>query len=135
MIQQDTYAATLAARTFRALMAISAAFDLDIYQYDAVSAFINSPIDDEIFCECPEGFDKPGYCWKLRKALYGLKQAPILWYKLLTMALEELGLAPVPGFNFYLPMSGLSYSSMSITLWSYAGSIIRTNYENLRKLS
>ena len=99
MTQQDTYAATLAARTFRALMAISAAFDLDIYQYDAVSAFINSPIDEEIFCECPEGFDKPGYCWKLRKALYGLKQAPILWYKLLTMALEELGLAPVPGVN------------------------------------
>ncbi len=51
MTHRDTYAATLAARTFRALMAISAAFDLDIWQHDAVSAFINSPIDEEIYSE------------------------------------------------------------------------------------
>jgi hypothetical protein len=30
MTHQDTYAVTLAARTFRALMTIAAAFDLDI---------------------------------------------------------------------------------------------------------
>jgi hypothetical protein len=96
---QDTYAATLAAKTFRALMAISAAFDLEIWQYDAVSAFINSEIDEELYSECPDGFSRPGYCWKLNKALYELKQAPVLWYRNLTTALEDLGLQPVPGVN------------------------------------
>jgi Reverse transcriptase (RNA-dependent DNA polymerase) len=97
--EQDTYAATLAARTFRALIAMAAAFDLELWQYDAVNAFINSCVDEEIFCECPDGFQQPGQCWQLRKALYGLKQAPMLWYKELSTALEDLGLWPVPGVN------------------------------------
>ncbi len=59
---QDTYAATLAAKTFRALMTISTAFDLKIWQYDAVSAFINSEIDEELYSEGPNGFSRPGYC-------------------------------------------------------------------------
>jgi hypothetical protein len=33
--EQDNYAATLAAKTFRAIMAIAAAFDLEVFQYDA----------------------------------------------------------------------------------------------------
>jgi hypothetical protein len=38
---EDTYAATLAAQTFRAVMAIVAAFDLETQQYDAINAFAN----------------------------------------------------------------------------------------------
>lgn len=97
--EQDTYAATLAARTLRALIAIAAAFDLDMMQYDAVNAFANSFLEDEIYCYCPEGFARVRYIWKLRRALYGLKQSPLLWYKHLTKALEELGLHSVPGVN------------------------------------
>jgi Reverse transcriptase (RNA-dependent DNA polymerase) len=59
-------------------MAISAAFNLEIQQYDAVNAFINADVDEEIYCYCPEGFKEPGMTWKLRKALYGLKQSPLL---------------------------------------------------------
>jgi hypothetical protein len=79
-IDQNTYAATLAAKTFRALMIISTAFDLKIWQYDAVSAFINSEIDEELYSECSNEFSRLDYCWKLNKALYELKQASILWY-------------------------------------------------------
>jgi transposase InsO family protein len=56
--EQDTYAATLAARTFRALMAIAAAFDLEIQQYDAVNAFVNSKLNEDIYCYSPEGFER-----------------------------------------------------------------------------
>jgi hypothetical protein len=62
MIDRDTYAATLAAKTFRVLIVITAVFDLEIKQYDAVSAFINNKIDEEIFTECFEDFFKLGYC-------------------------------------------------------------------------
>ena len=54
---QDTYAATLATRTFRALMAIAAAFDLEIWHLDAVNAFTNSTLDEVVHCAYPLGFE------------------------------------------------------------------------------
>jgi hypothetical protein len=47
---EDTYAATLAAQTFRAIMALVAAFDLDTRQYNAVNAFANASLMNPIAC-------------------------------------------------------------------------------------
>ena len=99
---QDTYAATLAFRTFRALMAITAAYDLEIVQLDAVNAFLNAPINEETFIQYPEGYKKPGQALRLLRALYGLRQSPLLWYKDLTATLKELGLVEVPDANCLL---------------------------------
>ena len=98
--EQDVYAATLAIRIFRALMAIVTAFGLWTRQYDAVNAFANSDIDEPTYCRTPDG-------WKgtlnilllLLKALYGLKQSPALWYKHLSTTLNKLGLEQVPGIE------------------------------------
>ena len=68
-----TYAATLAARTFRALMAVTAAFDLETRHLDAVNAFLNSSLDETIYCYFPDGFKQLGHCLLLLKALYGLR--------------------------------------------------------------
>jgi Reverse transcriptase (RNA-dependent DNA polymerase) len=97
--EQDTYAATLAARTFRALMAITAVFDLEAHQFDTVNAFINSHLHEEVHCQPPEGFQRPDSLWLLMRALYGLKQSPLLCYRDFTAALEQLGLHPIPGAN------------------------------------
>ena len=102
MTEKDNYAATLAIRTFRALMALVAAFDLEIIQIDAINAFLNSEIDEETTTECPEGFKTSGKVLLLRKALYGLKQAPQLWYNYLTKTLKQLGLQEVQGTNCVL---------------------------------
>ena len=81
-MEQDTAAATLAIRVFRALMAITASFKLKAKQYDAVNAFINSAMDEEVFVDCPEGIKIPtkfrDQYYLLLKALYGLKQSPLL---------------------------------------------------------
>jgi hypothetical protein len=47
---EDTYVATLAAQTFRAIMAIVAAFGLDTQQYDTVNAFANAVLINPIAC-------------------------------------------------------------------------------------
>jgi hypothetical protein len=94
--KEDTYAATLAAQTFRALMAITATFDLDIRQYDAVNAFANAHLPKPLVCECAEGFIKLGMLLRVHRALYGLKTSPLLWYKDLTDSLQDLGLDPIP---------------------------------------
>jgi hypothetical protein len=96
LTHQDTYAATLAARTFRILMAITAAFDLEVRQYDAVNAFTNSVLDEVVYCKCPEGFEQAGMCLLLQRVLYGLRRSPLLWLKEFSKTLQELGLTEVP---------------------------------------
>ena len=73
-------------------MAIAAHFDLEIDQGDAVLAFTNSDLDEEIFCDLPDGFKVDGKVALLVKALYGLRRAPRLWHQTLTAALKKLGL-------------------------------------------
>jgi hypothetical protein len=61
----DTYAATLAAKVFRLLMAIIAYFDLEIVQLDTVNAFANSHLDELVYTEYPEGFEEYGRVLRL----------------------------------------------------------------------
>ena len=80
-------------------MAIAAAFNLEIQQYNAVNAFTNAKLSKPIYCYCPEGFDQIGYILELLMALYGLKISPLLWYKELTSTLAKFGLKLVLGTN------------------------------------
>ena len=41
-------------------MAMAAAFDLEIVQLDAINAFLNSEINEEIYVGYPEGYKQPG---------------------------------------------------------------------------
>jgi hypothetical protein len=86
----DTYAATLAARSFRTIMAKAALENLECEQFDVTNAFLNSIIDKasgRIYVRLPEGMAdlgllKPdkhiGMMAEFDKALYGLKNAPLL---------------------------------------------------------
>ena len=101
--EQDTSAATLAIRVFRALMAITVTFELKAKQYDAVNAFVNSAMNEEVYVNYPEGIKPPTHainpCFLLLRALYGLKQSPLLWLQEVTSTLLDLGLYPVPGVD------------------------------------
>jgi hypothetical protein len=37
-------------------MALVAAFDLDVIQLDAVNAFINVDLDEDVYISCPDGY-------------------------------------------------------------------------------
>lgn len=79
-------------------MAITAAFDLETGQYDAVNAFTNSSINKATYCSPPQGWKGDiNILLKLVQALYGLKQSPALWYRHLSRTLIDLGLDPTPG--------------------------------------
>jgi hypothetical protein len=94
----DTYAATLAARVFRFLMGIIAAFDLIAYQYNVLNAFLIAPLDRKLYAKASEGFEQDlGKLLELRRALYGLKDPPLLWYNHLQKTLKKLGLELVEG--------------------------------------
>jgi hypothetical protein len=93
---QETYAATLAGRSFRTLLAIAARFDLEMVQYDVVNAFVNAPIDQDIFMHMAPGYEKTATILKLNKALYGLRASPLLWQKELSKSLLEIGYTQIP---------------------------------------
>ncbi|EED11486.1 hypothetical protein TSTA_007760 [Talaromyces stipitatus ATCC 10500] len=87
---RDTYAATLAARSFRIFMAIAAHFNLELKQYDTVNAFVNAILDEEIFMRMAPRYRESGKIYQLNKALYRLRRSPLLWQKELTSTLIEL---------------------------------------------
>lgn len=91
---KSTYATTLAARSFRTIVAVAAQFDLELLQYDVSGAFLNASRRDQppVLCELPDGFKKPERVVLLLQALYGLRDSPILWYKELSSTLQKLGL-------------------------------------------
>ena len=86
-IQHDIYAATLAARVFRALVAITAAFDLEMFQWDMINMFVNSSMKEMIYCNCSENFEKTEKCLLLLQVLYELRTSSLLWLKELTKIL------------------------------------------------
>ncbi|RYP52889.1 hypothetical protein DL770_011007 [Monosporascus sp. CRB-9-2] len=92
----NTYASTLAGRSFRTLIAVAARFDLELKQYDAVNAFVNANLPYEMYMKTPPGYPEHGKTLLIRKALYGLRESPLLWQKDFTGTLKELGLSPVP---------------------------------------
>ena len=92
---RDTYAATLAGQTFRALMVLVVAFDREAFQLDAVNVFTNSPLDETVYIDMPEGYQAPGICLHLLKALYGLRRSPLLWLNEFSSTLEGFGLKAI----------------------------------------
>ncbi|MBW0476657.1 hypothetical protein O181_016372 [Austropuccinia psidii MF-1] len=55
-------------------------------QLDIKSAFLNAPLEDEVYLSIPQGLDcdRKKVCLKLKKAIYGLRQAPLAWYRRLS---------------------------------------------------
>lgn len=89
----ETYAPVVRYTSIRLLMALAAKEGLKIHQMDAVTAFLQGEIEEEIYMKQPEIFDDgSNRVCKLRGALYGLKQAGRLWNKKLDAALRKFGL-------------------------------------------
>jgi hypothetical protein len=77
-------------------MALAAAFGLKAYQYNVLNAFLNAPLDKQVYVQTPDPYiEEHGKLLKLKRALYRLKDAPLLWYKHLKETLMKLGLRPV----------------------------------------
>lgn len=76
---KETFSPVVRYSSIRMLLALSAKFNLDIDQMDAVTAFLQGDLEEEIFMTQPEGFAKNMKVCRLKKSLYGLKQASRVW--------------------------------------------------------
>ena len=79
-----TYSLTLGHDTLFSSLTYAASCDLEIHHLDAVSAYLNSDLHEEIYLQPPEGVPlKLATVWLLKKALYGLKEAGLEWFETL----------------------------------------------------
>ena len=68
--------------TLRTLAALAAHRGWKFFHLDAVTAFLNKDIIQDLYIEQPEGYVVPRkeeFVCKLLKAFYGLKPAPRAW--------------------------------------------------------
>lgn len=79
--------------SLRYLFALAVKFDLDICQMDAVSAFLQGDIEEEIYMMQPPMYENGKQVCRLKKSLYGLKQASRQWNKKLSSTLKRIGLS------------------------------------------
>ena len=82
----ETFAPTCKPETFRILLQLSAKHGHVIQRFDVKTAFLHSPIEEEVYLEQPQEFVKQGsdgekLVCRLNKSNYGLKQAANNWYK------------------------------------------------------
>ncbi|KAI0994097.1 hypothetical protein K3495_g14086 [Podosphaera aphanis] len=96
---RDTFAATLAVSTFRALMSLVAAFNMEVISLDAVNAFLNSKLDEAVVCEFPPGYEIVGYKILLKRALYRLPRSSLLCAQTVEKELKDLGFEKVQGVD------------------------------------
>ena len=78
-LQESTYTATLAGRSFHALIIIAIRFDLELIQYNAINAFVNAKLDEEVYIKIPLAYRHTGTILKLERALYSLRKSLLLW--------------------------------------------------------
>ena len=80
----DTFAPTVRYTSLRVVLALARYHDIEVEQFDVVSAFLNADVHAITYMHQPEGFqqfeskEKKMVC-KLNRAFYGIKQAPKAW--------------------------------------------------------
>ncbi|CAJ2634633.1 unnamed protein product [Trifolium pratense] len=70
--------------TIRLVIALACSRRWPLFHLDVKSAFLNGPLEEDVYVKQPPGFELKGKedkVLKLNKALYGLKQAPRAWNK------------------------------------------------------
>jgi len=80
----EVYAQVARLETVRLIVAIACGRNWPMYNLDVKFAFLNGPLDEEVYVTQPPCFKikgKEDTVYRLNKSLYGLKQAPRAWNK------------------------------------------------------
>ncbi|MBW0530950.1 hypothetical protein O181_070665 [Austropuccinia psidii MF-1] len=89
---KETFAPTATFSTLRLLLTWAAKHKWLVHSFDFTAAYLNAPIDMNVWIRPPDGLTIPkGMGCRLKKALYRTKQAGRCWWEHLSSKLKELG--------------------------------------------
>lgn len=90
----EVFAPVARIETIRLVVGIANIKNWSMYQMDVKCAFLNGPLEEEVYVKQPTGFvseSQKEKVYRLHKALYGLKQAPRAWNKRIDSFLSDIG--------------------------------------------
>ena len=87
----ETFSPVVQWLTVRLILIMTILLGLENQQIDYTAAFVQAPIDTDVYVEMPRLFSTPGSVWKLKKSIYGLKQSPRNYFLHMKGKLEKLG--------------------------------------------
>jgi len=88
----ETFAPVVKLTSIRIMCALAVRLKLHFHHLDVDTAFLNSPLQEEIYMRMPEGSgEHEGKIVRLHRSLYGLKQASRVWNELLDTELQKIG--------------------------------------------
>lgn len=120
---QETYSPVVRYTTVRYLIALAVKHDLQIDQLDAVTAFLQGDLSEDIYMEQPQAFDDgSGRICKLKKSIYGLKQSGRAWNQklnkqLMSFKLKKSRVDPCVYFNDDLSIIIAVYVDDILLFW------------------
>jgi hypothetical protein len=80
---EDTFSPVVRFASIRLILSIVAKQDLELFQMDVKTAFLNGELDEEIYMAQPAGFEAKVHerkVCRLKRSIYGLKQSSRQWY-------------------------------------------------------
>ncbi|KAL0298185.1 UNVERIFIED_CONTAM: Retrovirus-related Pol polyprotein from transposon TNT 1-94 [Sesamum angustifolium] len=89
---EETFSPVVRFASVRLILAIVAHLDLELFQMDVKTTFLNGELDEEIYMDQPEGFQEMGLKRKvcrLKRSIYGLKIKQ--WYYRFHRAITSIG--------------------------------------------
>jgi hypothetical protein len=132
----EVYAPVARMETIRLVVAIASSFNWPLFHMDVKSAFLNGPLEEEVYVLQPPGFEVESdgdKVYKLEKALYGLKQAPRAWNRRIDQFLSNEGFVKC-SVEFGVYMKGTDISN-AILICLYVDDLLITgsNTESIEK--
>lgn len=87
----ETFSPVVRFSSIRAMLAICAARNMKLMQFDVKTAFLHGDLAEDVYMKQPVGYDDgSGKVCKLVKSLYGLKQASRCWNKKFTNLIKKI---------------------------------------------
>ena len=90
----ETFSPVSCKDSFRIIMALVAHYNLELYQMDVKTTFLNGDLNENVYIAQPKGFfveRKERMGCRLKKSIYGLKQASRQWYLKFNETIRKFG--------------------------------------------
>jgi len=95
---EETFSPVMRFASIHQLLAMVAYLDLELFQMDVKTAFLNGSIEEEIYMDQPIDFVLKGQedkVCRLKRSIYGLKQSSGSWYLRFHETIISFGLSMV----------------------------------------
>ena len=86
-----TFSSVVKTSSWKTLLALGTKNNMEMEHSDVETAYLESPITEEVWVEQPHCFEQGTGACRLKKALYGLKQSAREWYETLKHKLTQMG--------------------------------------------